>query len=89
MNMTRSLAAMGAALLLSSFSASGQYVYKFLFRGTSYTTNGAGDIVATPITEQTLLADRAGGAVHYTMEFAYFAGFCAPADHPQIIGTST
>src|SRR5256885_11817530 len=57
MNMTKRLVLICAALLLSSFSASSQY--KFLFRGTSYETNASGNIVATPITEQTLLADGA------------------------------
>jgi hypothetical protein len=43
------------------FHAHGQsyYEYKFLFSGTAYQTNATGKLVGTPITDQTLLQDRA------------------------------
>src|SRR5437899_10184655 len=66
----------------------------FLFRGTSYTTNGAGDIVATPITEQTLLADRAaaGGITDLsTVAIVYHGGGDTGnhADTGEIVNSST
>ncbi|HEY3860274.1 MAG TPA: hypothetical protein VGO59_00165 [Verrucomicrobiae bacterium] len=61
MKMTKSVVIIFAICLLSRFSAMGQaYVaYKFIFNGTAYQTNGAGVIVATPITDQTLLQSQA------------------------------
>ena len=46
---------------LNGFDAMGQsYVeYKFVFTGTAYETNAAGNIVGTPITDQTLLQSQA------------------------------
>ena len=45
------------AFLLGAFSVRAQtyYEYKWIFNGTAYQTNGAGNIVGTPITDQTLL----------------------------------
>ena len=55
--------AAGALLLCGGLSARGQIQtyteYKFLFTGMVYQTNAAGNIVGTPITDQTLLASRA------------------------------
>ncbi len=50
-----------AALLLGGFNVTGQsyHEYKFIFRGTAYQTNASGDIVGTPITDQTLLQSQA------------------------------
>jgi len=56
--MKRELLSLAAALVLCAFSAFGQQEYKFLFKGTAYQTNSSGNIVATPITEQTLFLDR-------------------------------
>lgn len=53
---------LAAVLVLAASGATAQTVsskLRFTFRGTCYQTNGPGDIVATPITEQTLLEDRA------------------------------
>src|SRR5580700_6584691 len=49
------------AVLIGALGASAQnYIeYKFVFSGTAYQTNAAGDIVATPITDQTLLQTQA------------------------------
>lgn len=52
---------LAAAGLVMSASAQQYIEYQFVFRGTAYTTNETGNIVATPITDQTLLADRAAG----------------------------
>jgi len=61
MNMMKTLAITMAALLLGRFSVEGQsyYEYKFVFNGMAYQTNGAGNIVGTPITDQTLLQSQA------------------------------
>jgi hypothetical protein len=61
MKMTRIFALTAAALLLGGFDALGQsyYEYKFVFAGMAYQTNGSGDIVGTPITDQTLLQSQA------------------------------
>jgi len=49
------------AFLLGAFSVQAQtyYEYKWIFNGTAYQTNGAGNIVGTPITDQTLLQTEA------------------------------
>jgi hypothetical protein len=49
------------AFLLGAFSVRAQtyYEYKWIFNGTAYQTNGAGNIVGTPITDQTLLQTEA------------------------------
>jgi hypothetical protein len=61
MSMTKVFAIIAAALLLSDFDLSGQsyYEYKFVFSGTAYQTNASGNIVGTPITDQTLLQSQA------------------------------
>lgn len=63
MQMTKALflAACGS-LLCGGFNAAAQTYteYKFIFTGMAYQTNAAGNLVGTPITDQTLLADRAG-----------------------------
>jgi len=59
--MMRTVAITMAALLLGGLSGMGQsyYEYQFVFTGTAYQTNASGNIVGTPITDQTLLKDRA------------------------------
>ena len=59
--MTKTLTIVAASLMLGGFNTSAQTYqqYKFIFSGTAYETNESGNIVATHITEQTLLADRA------------------------------
>jgi hypothetical protein len=63
MRLTLTLAVAVSGLLLSELAASGQsyYEYKFIFSGFAYQTNADGKMVATPITDQTLLQDRARG----------------------------
>jgi hypothetical protein len=59
--MTKLIAITAAALLLGGFNTQAQSYqeYKFVFSGTAYQTNAAGVIVATHITDQSLLKDRA------------------------------
>jgi hypothetical protein len=60
MNTTKAWTACLAALVLSRGGAHAQYsMYKFVFNGMAYKTNAAGNVAPMPITDQTLLADRA------------------------------
>jgi hypothetical protein len=61
MKSTYTTALILAALLLGGLSVPGQtyYEYKFIFNGTAYHTNSSGEIVGTPITDQTLLQTEA------------------------------
>jgi hypothetical protein len=61
MKLTRAFALAAAALLLGGLGAWGQpYTeYKFIFSGTAYQTNASGKMAGTPLTDQTLLRDRA------------------------------
>ncbi len=62
MKLTKTLFLALALLAISEVGAYAQssYVaYKFIFNGMSYQTNGAGTIVGTPITDQTLLQSQA------------------------------
>jgi hypothetical protein len=74
MKMTNSLTATTAVLLLGLLCAHGQSYseYKFIFSGTAYQTNALGNIVGTPITDQTLLQSRAGGITNLsTLSIVY------------------
>jgi hypothetical protein len=61
MRIVRTFAITLAALLLGGLRCIGQsyYEYQFLFTGTAYQTNASGNLVGTPITDQTLLQSRA------------------------------
>jgi hypothetical protein len=75
----------GAALALAAPGASAQQTnytqYQWIFHGMEYETNGAGNIVGIPITDQTLLADRAkeGGITDLsTVAIVYHIGGGSP-----------
>jgi len=61
MKMTKAFAIAAITLMLGGTGAVAQSYseYKFIFSGTSYQTNAVGKLVGTPITDQTLLQDRA------------------------------
>ncbi len=84
--------AMGIAIaLVSPFVASGQSFYKFIFRGTAYQTNSSGNIVVTPITDQTLLKDAAnrGGITDLsTVEMLYHINGDPKGDTVEIYSTN-
>jgi hypothetical protein len=92
MKITRLFAVLGVVFALSELSASAQfYEYQFIFHGTAYTTNAAGVIVATPITDQTLLADRAhaGGITDLsTVTIAYHINGDPKGDTVEILSTN-
>src|SRR5580658_7860886 len=59
--MNKTMVIIVGSILLGGFNILAQtyHEYKFVFSGTAYQTNSRGLIVATHITEQTLLKDRA------------------------------
>jgi hypothetical protein len=77
---------------LTAFTASGQYYeYQFQFHGTAYQTNATGNIVGTPITDQTLLADRAysGGITDLsTVAIVYHIGGGSLGDTIDIVNAT-
>jgi hypothetical protein len=93
--MTKSFAIAAAALMLGGFSVKAQsyHEYKFVFSGTAYKTNSMGVIVATHITDQTLLADRArlGNITNLnTISLVYHIGGGPPyGDTVDVISNST
>lgn len=85
-------------LVCAEFSASGQTYteYKFLFTGVAYATNASGNIVGTPITDQTLLKSRVipGGITDLsTVAIVYHIGGdtndIEPGDTVDIIYTNS
>ena len=61
MNVLKTIALTASTLVFGGFNVAAQshYEYKFLFTGMAYQTNASGNIVGIPITDQTLLEDRA------------------------------
>ncbi|HWQ91393.1 MAG TPA: hypothetical protein VN673_06960 [Clostridia bacterium] len=79
-------------LLLPASSTQGQFMYKFLFKGTAYWTNATGNVVATPITEQSLLEDRArrGGITDLsTVAIVYHVNGDGKGDTVKIVDATT
>jgi hypothetical protein len=62
-------------------------MYKFVFKGTCYQKDASGNIVGTPITEQTLLNDRAqaGGADTNTLAIVYHLNGDPKGDTVEIV----
>jgi len=77
-------------LICSSLSVQGQYLFKFVFSGTSYQLDGSGNVVAVPITDQTLLNDRAalGGVDPSTLAIVYHLGGDEKGDTVEVFRTS-
>jgi hypothetical protein len=82
----RPLIFVSMALLLFCTTASAQF-YHVTFRGTSYETNGTGNIVATPLTDRTLLeaAAQNGGITTNDLTLVYHAE--AGGDSIKVIKT--
>ncbi len=95
MKTTNIFSATAAALFLAAGSVHGQsyHEYKFVFNGTSYQTNGVGNIVETPITDLTLLqtqAQRLNITNLDTISIVYHIGGGPPyGDTVDIISNST
>jgi len=75
MNTAKLSAVVFLAGILPTFNAFPQsaYLFRMTFRGTCYQTNTTGTVVATPVTEQTLLQDAgaAGGVDWHTLALVY------------------
>ena len=61
--MQKSSAVLLSVLVIGQLTATAQFEFQVIFRGTAYQTNGNGQVFSTPITDQTLLqqAAAAGG----------------------------
>ena len=84
---------MMCALCVCAFSAFGQQEYKFLFNGLAYevpTNSTSGNIVATPITDLTLLQDRVntGGGNISTLSLVYKINGDDKGDTVEVVNNS-
>ena len=90
MKCVKVLAAM--AVLAAGVTAHGAdpYLYKFIFKGTAYQKEPNGNVVGVPITDQTLLADRAaaGGVNPNTLAIVYHVGGDVKGDTVEIVSAS-
>ena len=59
MNTNRFCALIASVFLLCGSNARAEFIFKWTFKGMSYQTNGTGNVIATPVTEQTILKERA------------------------------
>jgi hypothetical protein len=79
-------------LMLAAGRAVAQHSFKFIFQGMAYKTNAAGLMTATPITDQTLLADRAqaGGITDLSnLAIVYHVGADPKGDTIEIVDLTT
>ena len=79
------------ALLLCSLPAPAQYLFNVTFRGTSYSTNSSGKIIATPITEQTWLQQGAAetGADPASLAVVYHINGSGLGDTIEVVNASS
>ena len=79
------------ALSATAADAADPYLFKFVFKGTAYHKDPNGNLVGVPITEQTLLADRAaaGGVNPNTLAIVYHVGADVKGDTVEIVSAST
>jgi len=81
-----------AVVLLSAATSFGQYKLAITFRGTAYLTNGTGNVVAVPLTEQTFVQDAAqrGGVDPSTLTLVYHIGGSSspPGDSIDVVNAS-
>jgi hypothetical protein len=80
-----------AALGFSLMTVHGQYMYKFVFSGTSYQLDGTGNVVAVPITDQTLIADRAAqhGVNPSTLAIVFHLGGDSKGDTVEVVSANS
>lgn len=71
--------------------AADPYLYKFVFKGMAYQKDGTGNIIGVPITDQTMLADRAaaGGVNPNTLAMVYHLGGDEKGDTVEIVSATT
>jgi hypothetical protein len=90
MDIVKPLGAICAALaLFSGANATAQTAFKLTFKGIAYQRDGSGNVVGVPITEQTLIADRAGGVNPANLVMAYILDGNERGDTIEFINTST
>src|SRR4051812_45201463 len=86
-----------AALLMTAFLGSSvlaqqqPYMYKFVFKGISYQKDATGNIVGVPITDQTLINDRAaaGGVNPNTLAIVYHLNRDEKGDTVEVISATS
>jgi hypothetical protein len=93
MNTARFASAVFLAGILFSFTAFAQspFMFKITFRGICYQTNATGVVVATPVTEQTLLqnAAAAGGVDWHTLALVYHVQGSGFGDTIDVVDATT
>jgi hypothetical protein len=93
MNILKPSVVLLIALWLSVLNAvaAQPYMFKFVFKGMCYQKDASGNIVGVPITDQTLLADRAqmGGQDPNTLAIAYHLGGDEKGDTVEIINATS
>jgi hypothetical protein len=89
MNFVKVLAALAVAAGVSA-NAADPYLYKFVFKGMAYHKDPTGNVVGVPITDQTLLADRAaaGGVNPNTLAIVYHVAGDVKGDTVEIVSAS-
>jgi hypothetical protein len=79
--------------MLSNFTSFSQtaFMFKITLRGTCYQTNSTGVVVATPVTDQTLLQDAAaaGGVDWHTLALVYHIQGSSFGDTIDVVNAST
>jgi hypothetical protein len=82
------LLAVFLVFLLSGLSAHAQYEYRFLFKGICCQTNASGNVIQIPITDQTLLLDRAPANDPSTVALVYHLNGDDKGDVVEVVSTS-
>ena len=93
MNIVRLSAALLLLTCVSQISALAQtpFLFRMTLRGTCYQTNSTGQVVATPITEQTLLQDAAaaGGLDWRSLALVYHVQGSGFGDTIDVVNAAT
>src|ERR1700746_1231887 len=91
MNITTWLALLTLIGLSLNASAQSQFLFRITIRGTCYQTNASGNIVASPITETTLVqqAAPAGGVYPSTLALVYHVQGSSFGDTIDVVNASS
>jgi len=91
MKITTGLALLTLIGLSWNASAQSQFLFRITIRGTCYQTNASGNIVASPITETTLLqqAAQAGGVDPSTLALVYHVQGSSFGDTIDVVNASS
>jgi hypothetical protein len=82
---------LASVLFTSTALAQSSFLFKITFRGTCYQTNTTGVVVATPVTEQTLLQNAAtsGGVDWHTLALVYHVQGSSFGDTIDVVDATT